>query len=515
VPLSAAEALAKTQKLYETVVGRRAFVAAADEYYRGKQKLRFASDKWSEYHAARYRDFCDNWCHPVANSPNERLRVDGFRLSDDPEQSSAEKDLWRDWQANDMEAQSSQGFLASIISGRSFVLTWGTSDDEPVTTWERADQVAIAYDPEIPGKATASIKTWIDGSLEFATLYTDDEVWKWQRPYIENKITSYDGAPPRAGNFFYTTAGLAVPNTMGKGWEPRQAADDNSWPLPNPLGVQPMVELPNRPVLGGEPISDIAGTMAMQDAINLLWAYLFTAADFASMPARVVMGQEPPKIPILDATGQKVGEQVVDLKKIAQDRILWLTGENSKIGQWDAAKLDVFTGVIETAVTHIAAQTRTPPHYLVLGKGMVNVNAEGMKTAETGLVMKTKEIQLFLTPPTRGVFQRMALVRGNDAVAKEARFGVVEWKDAENHSEAQLVDALVKLQTIGFPFPWLAERYGLSQTELTRVLAMRKTEQENDPLNALVAQGGQLPGATQPGPAKAPGGSGGPPSASG
>jgi hypothetical protein len=347
VAMSAQEALNLTQRLYEKVLSRRAFVAMTDEYYRGRQKLRFASDKWAEYHGSRYRDFCDNWCAPVANSPNERLRVDGFRLSDDPDQTSTEKDLWRDWQRNDMEAQSSQGFLASIISGRSFVLTWGTEDDEPLTTWERADQVAIAYDPEVPGRSIASVKTWHDGSKEYATLYTDDEVWKWERPYIDTKPTTFDGfesLPPRGAGFFLTTAGLIIPDTMGKGWRPRQAAGDNSWPLPNPLGAQPMVELPNRPVLGGEPLSDIAGTMAMQDAINLLWAYLFTAADFASMPARVVMGQEPPKIPILDDTGVKVGEKAVDLKKLAQDRILWLTGENAKIGQWDAAKLDVFTG---------------------------------------------------------------------------------------------------------------------------------------------------------------------------
>jgi hypothetical protein len=243
--------------------------------------------------------------------------------------------------------------------------------------------------------------------------------------------------------------------------------------------------MPNRPVLGGEPLSEIDGTMAMQDAINLLWAYLFTAADFASMPARVVMGQEPPKIPILDASGQKIGEQPVDMKKLAQDRILWLTGEKSNIGQWDAAKLDVFTGVIETAVTHVAAQTRTPPHYLVLGKGLVNVNAEGMKTAETGLVKKVGEMQLFLSPPTRGIFQRFALVRDDKALADKARFGVVKWKDAENHSEAQLADALVKLQQIGFPFPWLAERYGLSQPELDRVMEMRETEAAASPLATI------------------------------
>lgn len=488
--LSPEAALQQTQALYEQISGRRTAVVLADDYYRGRQKLRFASDKWSEYHAARYKDFSDNWCAPVANSPNERLRVDGFRLDDDPSRSDAEKSLWRDWQANDMEAQSSQGFLGSLISARSYVLVWGDADDEPVATWERADQVTMAYDPERPGRATAALKTWHDGTTEFATLYTDDQVWKWERPWLD-RTPNTGPMPPRADAFFRTTAGLMVPIGDATAWKPRQPAGDDSWPLNNPMGVVPMVEMPNRPMLGGEPLSDIAGTMAMQDAINLLWAYLFTAADFASMPARVVMGQEPPTIPVLDETGNVVGKRQVDLKKLAEDRILWLTGQNTSIGQWDAAKLDVFTGVVETGVTHIAAQTRTPPHYLVLGKGMVNINAEGMRAAETGLVKKVEEEQLFFGPGVRGVFQRFALVRNKPDLAKQARFGVVEWKDAETHSQAQLVDGLQKLQAIGFPFPWIAERYGLAPTEVERVMQMRQTEAEMDPMGALTRAAGQ------------------------
>jgi len=467
--LTAGEALDRVQKLYGQLASRRDAVQQAEEYYRGKQRLRFATEKWREYHAARYAGFADNWCAPVANSPAERLRVDGFRLDDDPAVSDAERTLWRDWQVNDMEAQSSQGFLHSIITGRSFVLVWGDENDEPVATWERADQVIVGYDPERPGRRVAALKTWVDDGTEYATLYAPGEIWKFERKANES------------------TSGLVVPLTDQSGWKLREIRDEPN-PQPNPLGVVPVVEFPNRPMLGAEPLSEIAGTMAMQDAINLLWAYLFSAADFASMPARVVMGQEPPKIPILDENGQKVGEREVDLKKLAQDRILWLTGQNTKIGQWDAAKLDVFTNTIEVAVTHVAAQTRTPPHYLILGKGMVNVNAEGMKAAEIGLVMKVKEEQTFFTPPIREFFRLCALVRDNRELAEQARRGVVQWRDAENRSEAQLVDALVKLQAIGFPFAWLAERYGLSQTEIARIMAMRESELARDPV-AEIARG--------------------------
>lgn len=508
MPLTAAQALQKVEALYAELANRRTAVALTEDYYRGNQPLRFASDKWREYHAQRYQKFSDNWCAPVANSPAERLHVAGFRLDEDPTVSDTEKALWRDWQLNDMDAQSSQGFLHSITSARSYVIVWGDADDTPVATWERADQVIVGYDPERPRQRLAALKTWRDGDTEFATLYLPDEVWKWERPAVP--VTTGPVIVPagsRGAGFFQTPTGVLIPAPVvdAAGWKPRSGGSEPNH-LVNPLGVVPVVEFPNRPLLGTGPLSDIAGTMAMQDAINLLWAYLFTAADFASMPARVVLGQEPPKIPILDENGVKVGERPVDLKKIAEDRILWLTGQNTKIGQWDAAALDVFSGVVEIGVTHIAAQTRTPPHYLILGKGMVNVNAEGMKAAEIGLVQKVGEEQVFFGPAVREVNALFALVRGQKDVADQARLGTVQWKDAENRSEAQLVDALQKLYSIGFPFPWIAERYGLSQTEVARLLEMRESQAAADPIAALArmqAQAGQPDPTPDPEPAPA------------
>lgn len=487
--MTPAEALETTKRLYRELGNRRPAMLREEQYYRGKQPLRFASEKWAEYNATRYEKFADNWCAPVANSPQERLRVDGFALDEDPGLSDTEKALWRDWQLNNMEMQSSQGFLGSLTSARSFVLVWGDEEGEPVATWERGDQAIVGYDVERPGRRVAALKAWCDDDREYATLYTPDQVWKWERPRVEAQKDPYGRAlPPTAEAYFLDTRGLVLPLALlnNDGWRPRGGVGAN--PIDNPMGLVPMVEVPNRPMLGGDPLSEIGGTMAMQDAINLLWAYLFNAADFASMPARVVMGQEPPKIPILDDTGQKVGERQIDLKKLAEDRILWLTSPNAKTSQWEAAKLDVFTGTIEVAVSHIAAQTRTPPHYLILGKGMVNVNADGMKAAETGLVMKVQEEQLFFGPAVREVFRLFALVRGQKAIADQCRTGVVQWKDAENRSEAQVVDALQKLQAIGFPFRWLAERYGLSPTEIERLLDMREKEAQQSPM-ATIARG--------------------------
>lgn len=473
-------ALAAAEVLYKRLAGRRPEIATLDAYFRGEHPLVFASKEWAAEHRDRYKDFSDNWCGVVGSAPGERTEVFGFRLGDDGQvQSDDEKQLWRDWELNEGPAQASQGFLTSTIAKRSAVMVWGTRDDEPVMTWEHPAQVLVDYDPAIPRIRRSAIKSWIDDDAEVERLMyqTPTEVWKWSRPITAGQIVS-----GRTESGLYVTGGSSL--FGGGGWKPYQAPDDAAWPLSNPFGRVSIVEFPNRPMLAGEPLSDIAGTMSMQNASNLLWAYLFGSADWTSMPGRIVMGQEPPKIPILDANGQKVGEQAIDSESLKRGRMLWLTGQNTKIGQWDAAKLDVFTDVINIAIRHIAAQTRTPI-YLVHGE-LGNVNGETLTSLDAPLVSKVREGHKFYTSPMREVFSLMALARGNTAVAVAARTGTVQWKNPEVRSDAQISDAALKDKQIGWPTAAILEkRYGMSQPEIARVMEMIREEQD-DPYLARV-----------------------------
>lgn len=448
------EAKSWIYKLSTELVARRPDIADFNEYYRGEQPLKFASPEWRKHHRDRYAGFSDNWCGVVANAPNERLRVLDIRMGD----KTLEKQFAEDWLRNDMDAQSSAGFLQSIIAKRSFVLVWPNEDGDPEYTWEHPAEAIVAYDPAHPRRRLAGMKLWRDDDMEHATLYTPTEIWKFSR-----KATQ-------------VPTGLIIPVPLDTaGWEPREVPGEE-WPLSHDLGRVPLVEFPNRPMLGGEPMSDVAGTMAMQDAINLLWAYAFSAADYASMPARVIMGQAPPKLPILDENGQKIGEKEIPPEDLRQGRLLWLTGQNTSIGQWDPAKLDAFTDVVEVAISHVAAQTRTPAHYLINTGSSTNAPAESFTAAETGLVKKVEETQLFLNSPVREVHYLNAMIRGNKAAAKATDSAIVLWKDAENHSRAQLADALTKLRQIGFPFEWIAEKYGLDATEVARVVELQRAE---------------------------------------
>ncbi len=202
---------------------------------------------------------------------------------------SADKDLWKVWQVNGLDADSQLGFLGAITAGRTFVLVWGDPDDPdmPVVTFEDASQCIVVYEAGSRRKRRAALKRWQDGADDYATLYLHDEVWKFRRP-----LQRQDKTPQ-----------MADVDEELKRWQPREMGTEPN-PQPNPMGVVPMVELPNKPMLVEDPISDIAGVIAMQDAINLIWAQLFTASDAASWPQRVIMGAERPTIPKLNAAGR-------------------------------------------------------------------------------------------------------------------------------------------------------------------------------------------------------------------
>jgi hypothetical protein len=266
--------------------------------------------------------------------------------------------------------------------------------------------------------------------------------------------------------------------------------------LPNPLGAVPLVELPNRSRLHGSPRSEIENVAPLQDAMNTLWAHLMTASDTLALPARAVLGMDRPVREILDDEGEVVGEEDLPLDSFRSDRLLWLEREGASIAEFSAADLTNYTKVIEVAVQHIAAQTRTPPHYL-LGQ-MVNVSADALVAAESGLVAKVQERQRYFGAALREVMRLAALADGESQRAADLALGSVVWRDAQFRSDAQYADALTKLKAINVPDEALWERIpGVDPDQINRWKTMR-----NDQAAAIV--GGDLAGMFGPKPEAAP-----------
>lgn len=501
-------ALGQVQKLSDELRIRRPGIERRLRYYRGNHPLVYASQEFARYFGDRFVHFSDNWTVPVVQTPAERMNVLGIRL--DAEDRGVDKDLARVWRANDAERGSSEAFVVMLAASRSFALVWGNPDDEetPRICWEHPAETIVGYDADT-GDPAAALKLWSDGDRDYATLYTRTAVWKWQRKAanmaVSGKETREDETNWIAAARYSVQAGLEVPVyvPLDAAWEPRQGPNDDTWPIDNPMGAVPIVELRNQTLLDNLPISDIDGVIAMQDAINLTWAYLLNALDFTSLSQRVILGAEIPKVPVLGADGQVAGYRPVDLDELLRDRVLWVPGENAKLGEWTSANLQPFTEVIERAVEHIAAQTRTPPHYLI-GK-LANLSADALNAAETGLVSKTGERVTYSSAGIREVNRLVALAQGDEKKAKQVHSGTVSWKDVQFRSLAQKVDALVKLRQIGFPLEWIAEEYGLAPHEVARVMKLIEDEKEADPVGALSRMiGEQQPNNAEPEPDDGP-----------
>jgi hypothetical protein len=461
--LDAAAARGLTERIYTRLNAGRPATDKAEGYYEGRQPLAFATEEWKKANAAQYAGFSDNWCATVVNAEAERLTPIG--ITNLPKRGS--RLIWDHLQYNEFDMQFSQGLITTLAAKRTFAIVWGDRDGNPIVTWEHPSNVEIEYDFENPRIRKAALKTWVDEDKEYATLYTPDELWKFERPR-QSAVNERDSQSKQAQTGYASEGG----------WQARIIQGDATWPLRNPLGVVPVVEFANRPTLKGDPVSEIQGVMPMQDAINLLWAYLFLAADYASMDARVILGTEPPKIPILDKeTGAVIGTRPVDMKDLRERRLVTLSGSDAKIDSWKAAQLDIFTDTIEIAVGHIAAQTRTPPTYLVSNKGISNVNGDGLKAAEIGLNKKAGEFITFTDPSLRELSRLVALVLDDQKLAQATRLSKWVWANPEIRSEAQMADALLKKKQTGYPLEYILELDGKSPSEISRIMDMIKAEQ--------------------------------------
>jgi len=432
------------------IVARQGDVKKFNDYYRGKEgRLRFASDEFKEYFTKRFDGFSDNWCAVVADTTVERIEYLGMRLDG---KRKADATLERAWERGEAKRKLGEAILMMNIAKRAYGLVW----PDGRITFENPDSAAILTNHRT-GKTGAGLLLAQDDKFEYGQLFipaarSGVEVIELQR----EKLALENG-------------------------ERRIAPDANAWQFSNKpikrlkFDAVPLVEMSNKALLDNDPISDIEGVASAQDAINLVWAYTLNALDYLSLPGRVVMNGEKPVEEILDEDGNVIGSRPAELDALIRDRISWLEGEGLSISEWSAGSVDGFAKIIELAVAHVAAQTRTPAHYL-LSTGS-NTPATGYDLAEAGLVSKVKERMTYVAPAIKELNRLVAIAGGDTKKAEQIATGKVLWASPQYRSEAQLVDALVKLRQIGFPLEFIAEQYGLEPKEVKRVMKMIADEQ--------------------------------------
>lgn len=379
-------------------------------YYDGRNKPRFLTEEFRRMYGPMFEGFSDNWARVVVDSTNERIVPTAFKLAD----GSIDQLAWDAWRRNSCDVEFPLASLDALIAKRSFGLVW--KDDETGQTditFLSASQAAVEFVPGRRRRRAAGFRMWHDDGTDYGVLFLPDVVY----------------------------------------WMRRQTHGGGAWEImdsrPNPLGVVPLVPLENRGRLSGHPVSEVEAVAPLQDAINSLWTHLLAASDDRALPTRVVKGTYRPTREIVDENGEVIGEEDLPLEPYRTNRLLWLEDSEASIAEFSAANLSNFTDVISLMVKHIAAQTRTPAHYL-LGD-MVNVSADALAALESGLVSKVMERQRFFGLSLRELMSLEARASGDVERAEALAGGTVEWRDPQFRSEAQYADALVKYKAIGVP----------------------------------------------------------------
>lgn len=425
------------ETLWGRLEERRKYADGMRCYYEGDHPLPMVLDKARDAFERLLRQSRLNIMGLVVDAAAERIQVDGFRIGDD---TVGDKDAHRIWQANNLDGDSDLLLTEAVKVGRAFVLVAPNRDDPmtPLVTPEDISQAIVAYVPGARRQRAAGLKVWEDEWTEqlMATVYLPDGLYK------------YAAAKPKVGE------GVLPPR-----WEPREVAGE-PWPAPNPLGVVPLIEVPNRPDLLGNAFSEMHDVTDDQDRINKTLLDRMMAQEFAAFRQRVLTGYEVPT----DDNGQPI-----EPFKAAVDRLWVIEDENVQVKEFGATDITPYLKAVEADIQHIGARTRTPSQYL-LGE-MVNISGDALKAAESGLVSKVRQRQRPFGEALEEAV-RLALTAAGDT-RDLTRIETI-WQDPEYRTEGELVDALVKMSTLGVPHEALWERWGATQTEIAQWQRLRE-----------------------------------------
>lgn len=403
-----------------------------------------------------------NWSGLIVDSVLDRLALSGIRSED----SAAAEAVWGVWQDNQMDSESKLAHDATLTDGRCFALIWPDSAGNPQITLDDSSQMIVAYQEGSRRHRVAALRRWVDeDDVPYATLYRPEGIYK----FVGKKGSVGKSINPAIGPLTAGQAGIGetvrrfIANIDPKksDWQMREVPDEE-WPLPNPTGVVPVVEIAvNRrlkPGIFGSASGEFAHSTGHIDRINILTFLGLVVAFWMGFPLRTVIGEKLLK----DDEGN-----ILAPFRAMGDEVAQFENPDVKLEQFQAADLKNLS--VEEHVKQLAAITKTPAHYLIAE--MVNLSADAIRAAEAALNSKVTNHKASLGEGWEEVL-RIAGMMLDNPVDLSPRAEVL-WEDHEARSMAERADAALKLKEI---LPWqpLAEKVlGATQGEIARWEAMR------------------------------------------
>ncbi len=406
-----------------------------------------------------------NYTGLIVESVLERMRVTGFRAGSGAS-SEDDKDAWRIWQANHLDADFPLALRSALSMGESYLMVGPPSPLRgglPVITPEDPRQVIAEFDPIDKRRPIAALKIW------------GDSVKKEWRAVVMLPDRLYSYTAPAAENADITTA------FGSENWTP--AGDEV-----NPVGRPPVVRVPNRLSLTGETMAEFEDVIDIQDRINNEILNRLVISKMQAYRQRWVTG----------ASFEDEDGNPIEPFKPGVDLVWAVEEETAQFGEFQQADLRQIIEAVAADVRDLGAISRTPPHYL-LGE-FVNASGDAFSQSETGHVAKCTERMAHAGEAAEDVI-RLAYAYLSDARA-DALDSEVIWADPQYRSLAERADAAAKLVAAGVPWRTvMLTVLGYTPQEVDRMDAERTSDALLATMSAPAVTTPQT--ATQPAPQQA------------